>query len=355
MYNIFRQACERLLRIPHDPAPPPGDEASTRIFRAAPNYYRYLLFLWGLKSGAGIVIVAVALGIPMVGLCLELGRKGDPWAPLLLLIPVLVLVPLAIVCALLVGSLLVPMVRRRLYSGPVFAFYRKILPPMSDTEREALEAGTLGRTSSIEHLAAPGWAGERLAHDSAKSPSVRGRVARGLLGEGLEEGLDQQHHENVLGHDHAGRLFVGEAGLEGIAQRGEEGDRAGQVLHGQVDEDLRAHRTLLSFTSGGRHRRAPAADPRTASAPAAGRNCDRLHGCGHPVSRRTRPATRSDPAPFTNAYRPNNSSRSFQVFPAKGMWVDFVPEPGTGYALAIYSLSPFVTSPNLEISLRNRK
>jgi membrane protein YdbS with pleckstrin-like domain len=98
MYSTFRQACERLLRIPHDPAPPPGDEASTRIFRAAPNYYRYLLFLWGLKSVAGVVIVAVALGVPMVGLCLELGRKGSPWAPLLLLIPLLALVPLVLGC-----------------------------------------------------------------------------------------------------------------------------------------------------------------------------------------------------------------------------------------------------------------
>gem|GEM_PF-6738418 len=37
MYSALRQTCERLLRIPHDPAAPPGDEASTRIFRAAPN------------------------------------------------------------------------------------------------------------------------------------------------------------------------------------------------------------------------------------------------------------------------------------------------------------------------------
>ena len=31
MYSAFRGACERLLRIPHDPAPPPGDEASARV------------------------------------------------------------------------------------------------------------------------------------------------------------------------------------------------------------------------------------------------------------------------------------------------------------------------------------
>lgn len=43
MYNSFRQFAERLLRIPPDPEPPPGDEASTRLFRAAPAYYQYLL------------------------------------------------------------------------------------------------------------------------------------------------------------------------------------------------------------------------------------------------------------------------------------------------------------------------
>jgi membrane protein YdbS with pleckstrin-like domain len=98
MYSVFRHTCERLLRIPHDPAPPPGDEASTRIFRAAPNYYKYLLFLWALKSVAAVTIPTLALGIPMVGLCIELGRKGDAYAPLLLLVPLIVVVPLVLLC-----------------------------------------------------------------------------------------------------------------------------------------------------------------------------------------------------------------------------------------------------------------
>ena len=33
--------------------------------------------------------------------------------------------------------------RRQLFTRPVFALFRKILPAMSDTEREALEAGTV--------------------------------------------------------------------------------------------------------------------------------------------------------------------------------------------------------------------
>jgi len=64
MYNSFRQFCEQLLRIPHDPSPPPGDEGSTRIFRAAPNYYKYRLFVWGLKTGSLLFILLGFVIIP---------------------------------------------------------------------------------------------------------------------------------------------------------------------------------------------------------------------------------------------------------------------------------------------------
>ncbi|MEO4048149.1 acyl-CoA dehydrogenase [Pseudomonas sp. CAU 1711] len=36
-----------------------------------------------------------------------------------------------------------PELRRRLISGPLFAWFRKVLPPMSDTEREAIDAGSV--------------------------------------------------------------------------------------------------------------------------------------------------------------------------------------------------------------------
>lgn len=69
MYSSFRQLCEEVLRIPREPQPPPGDEAKTRIFLAAPNYYKYLLVLWALKM-AGTVLVFLVLfigpGIAMV-------------------------------------------------------------------------------------------------------------------------------------------------------------------------------------------------------------------------------------------------------------------------------------------------
>ena len=60
MYKAFRSWTERLLRIPSDPEPPPGDETTTRLFLAAPNYYKYLLVQWLLRT-----IIAVAVVVPM--------------------------------------------------------------------------------------------------------------------------------------------------------------------------------------------------------------------------------------------------------------------------------------------------
>jgi acyl-CoA dehydrogenase len=50
---------------------------------------------------------------------------------------------LAALTALLLALLLIPALRRPILSRPLFAAYKRILPPMSDTEREALEAGTV--------------------------------------------------------------------------------------------------------------------------------------------------------------------------------------------------------------------
>src|SRR5687767_12734922 len=86
MYNSLRNFCERLLRIPPDPEPPPGGEASARLFRAAPHYYKYLLVLWALKTLLAAVIglwVAVA---PIVGAVAML-KEGHKSGLFLFLIP----------------------------------------------------------------------------------------------------------------------------------------------------------------------------------------------------------------------------------------------------------------------------
>ena len=51
---------------------------------------------------------------------------------------------LAVVFIVLAIPLAVPTLRRRLVSDGVLAKFRKLMPPMSQTEREALEAGTVG-------------------------------------------------------------------------------------------------------------------------------------------------------------------------------------------------------------------
>ena len=62
MYNVFRSLAERALRIPHDPTPPPGDEASARVFRAAPAYFKYRLVLWAIATAFLLFFAVVFLG-----------------------------------------------------------------------------------------------------------------------------------------------------------------------------------------------------------------------------------------------------------------------------------------------------
>ena len=66
MYKAFRSWTERLLRIPEDPDPPPGDETTTRLFRAAPNYYRYLLVQWVVRTAVAVAVVVPMEIIPMI-------------------------------------------------------------------------------------------------------------------------------------------------------------------------------------------------------------------------------------------------------------------------------------------------
>ena len=50
---------------------------------------------------------------------------------------------LAILTLTVVILLMIHPIRRALVSRPLFSTYRKVLPQMSDTERDALEAGTV--------------------------------------------------------------------------------------------------------------------------------------------------------------------------------------------------------------------
>ena len=59
MYNSFRLLGEKWLRIPPQPEPPPGDEASARVFRASPKYLSYLRLLWAIRTLFMFAVAAI--------------------------------------------------------------------------------------------------------------------------------------------------------------------------------------------------------------------------------------------------------------------------------------------------------
>lgn len=75
MYRIFRELCEKWLRIPPEPEPPPGDENSARTFRAAPKYLKYLRVMWGIQNG--VAMVAALIPLTVVSIALMANREGS--------------------------------------------------------------------------------------------------------------------------------------------------------------------------------------------------------------------------------------------------------------------------------------
>ena len=92
MYKAFQQWCERILRIPAEPEPPPGDESTARVFRAAPNFFRYLACLWAIVSAVALLVLSIALLGPVGIAITQLQKHGNHSGYLLLFIPALALV-----------------------------------------------------------------------------------------------------------------------------------------------------------------------------------------------------------------------------------------------------------------------
>lgn len=51
----LRNLLLRMLRVPAEPAPPPGNPALVRTFRASPHYFRYKVAVWALKQLSALV------------------------------------------------------------------------------------------------------------------------------------------------------------------------------------------------------------------------------------------------------------------------------------------------------------
>jgi uncharacterized membrane protein YdbT with pleckstrin-like domain len=89
--TFFIELVARVLRVPGTPEAPPGDEGTTRVFRASPRYYRYRLLLWLLGETVGFIAffaLAAALSKMSPGL---VGAKLGVGAILVLASPLLLL------------------------------------------------------------------------------------------------------------------------------------------------------------------------------------------------------------------------------------------------------------------------
>lgn len=106
MYSVFRSVAERWLRIPSEPEPPPGDEETARVFRASPNYLRYLKVLWGFGALVGLIGPLFAL-IVIAGLIASAKGADDKGAMFGILAGVGLLVVVFVIAQALVSLALV--------------------------------------------------------------------------------------------------------------------------------------------------------------------------------------------------------------------------------------------------------
>jgi membrane protein YdbS with pleckstrin-like domain len=97
MFERFMNWLLRVIRVPPEPRPPTSDRHVLRVFRAAPNFWRYKLVFWAAKQVAafcGLLIGSTFLGVfeanlrfHTLGLVL-LGLEYLAWLTYLVQLPV---------------------------------------------------------------------------------------------------------------------------------------------------------------------------------------------------------------------------------------------------------------------------
>jgi uncharacterized membrane protein YdbT with pleckstrin-like domain len=61
MHDKLKSLLLRLLKVPPEPQAPAGSPGSVKVFRAAPNFYKLKLLLWGLRQISGLLGIIVFL------------------------------------------------------------------------------------------------------------------------------------------------------------------------------------------------------------------------------------------------------------------------------------------------------
>ncbi|MBN1515084.1 PH domain-containing protein [Candidatus Sumerlaeota bacterium] len=68
MYNLFKTWILHILKVPPEPEDPAGAENSLRVFRAAPNYYKYKVYIWLIRSAFAALFYGILLVILLVAI-----------------------------------------------------------------------------------------------------------------------------------------------------------------------------------------------------------------------------------------------------------------------------------------------
>ena len=97
------------------------------------------LLLWMFTALAGTIALAYRNATGMLWAAFTAALIVAAW----FVTPMWLVLLLAAIWIVVAPALLVPALRRKLISEPVLHAFVKVLPPMSDTEREAIEAGTV--------------------------------------------------------------------------------------------------------------------------------------------------------------------------------------------------------------------
>jgi len=75
VFELFKRLALRLAKVPPEPKAPAGSPNSIRVFRAAPNYWKYLLVVWGLRHVAGAFVIVALLSTSAT---LKAANRMDP-------------------------------------------------------------------------------------------------------------------------------------------------------------------------------------------------------------------------------------------------------------------------------------
>lgn len=63
MFELFKRLVLRFAKVPPEPHAPAGSPGSIRTFRAAPNYWKYLLVVWGFRQIFGAIAIVFFLSL----------------------------------------------------------------------------------------------------------------------------------------------------------------------------------------------------------------------------------------------------------------------------------------------------